>query len=51
GVAAAGEAPRLERQALHARRIELEHPGSGERVAYEAPLPSDLTAVLRHLRG
>jgi 23S rRNA pseudouridine1911/1915/1917 synthase len=31
---------------LHARRVELNHPGSGMSVAYEAPLPDDLTRVL-----
>jgi 23S rRNA pseudouridine1911/1915/1917 synthase len=35
---------RLPRQALHAWRLELPHPRSGERVALEAPLPADLAA-------
>ncbi|MCF8721318.1 RluA family pseudouridine synthase [Nitrospina gracilis] len=38
--------PRLERQALHAYRLEVTHPESGERVQWEAPLPEDLTRVL-----
>ena len=34
---------------LHARRVELEHPGTGEAVSYEAPLPADLRVVLDRL--
>ncbi|MEM6708234.1 MAG: RluA family pseudouridine synthase [Pseudomonadota bacterium] len=30
------------RQALHARRLRLDHPVSGEALAFDAPLPSDL---------
>jgi len=33
---------RLPRQALHAFRLELPHPRTGERLALEAPLPPDL---------
>jgi 23S rRNA pseudouridine1911/1915/1917 synthase len=33
---------RLPRQALHAWRLDLPHPRSGDRVALEAPLPPDL---------
>jgi 23S rRNA pseudouridine1911/1915/1917 synthase len=33
---------RLDRQALHAWKLELPHPRSGERVAFEAPLETDL---------
>ncbi len=35
---------RLERQALHAARLELPHPRTGEAVRLEAPLPPDLAA-------
>jgi 23S rRNA pseudouridine1911/1915/1917 synthase len=35
---------RLPRQALHAWRLELPHPRSGERIALETPLPPDLAA-------
>ncbi len=35
---------RLERQALHAWRLELPHPRTGERVRLETPLPPDLAA-------
>ena len=38
------------RQALHARRIELVHPGSGETVEFSAPLPADLERLLVDLR-
>jgi 23S rRNA pseudouridine1911/1915/1917 synthase len=33
---------RIARQALHAWRLELPHPRTGERAAFEAPLPPDL---------
>lgn len=36
---------------LHAVRLELEHPVSGEPVAVESPLPADLAASLQRLRG
>jgi 23S rRNA pseudouridine1911/1915/1917 synthase len=35
----------LERPALHAARLGFTHPGSGERLAFEAPLPVDLAAL------
>ena len=38
------------RQALHAARLELVHPGSGETVHFEAPVPEDLAALLAVLR-
>ena len=41
----------LERQALHARRIKLAHPATGEPLEFEAPLPADMTAVLEELRS
>ena len=40
----------LKRQALHAQRLELSHPGSGERRAWVSPLPADLACVLASLR-
>ena len=40
----------LSRQALHARRIKLAHPASGQTIEFIAPLPADLTAVLDELR-
>jgi len=38
------------RQALHARRLTLQHPLTGELLAWEAPLPEDLDGLLRLLR-
>jgi 23S rRNA pseudouridine1911/1915/1917 synthase len=40
----------LERPALHAARLAFTHPVSGVRLAFEAPLPADLLAVLERLR-
>ena len=40
----------LGRQALHARRLEFEHPATGERLEITAPLPSDIEATLTELR-
>jgi 23S rRNA pseudouridine1911/1915/1917 synthase len=40
----------LERQMLHAAKIAFEHPRSGERVTFEAPLPADFAGVIAQLR-
>ena len=40
----------FKRQALHARRLTLKHPESGEIVSWEAPRPQDLEDLLRLLR-
>ena len=40
----------LERQFLHAHRLAFEHPLSGERLAFESPLPADLAAALEAAR-
>ncbi len=46
----AAEDPRgLRRLFLHAHRIEFDHPRSGERISFEAPLPPELRAVLEQL--
>lgn len=37
---------RFHRQALHARSLALQHPGSGQALAWEAPLPEDLRQLL-----
>jgi len=45
--------PRLDsfpRQALHAWRLALEHPLTGEEMAWETPLPQDFTDLLQALR-
>ena len=41
----------LKRQALHAYRLELEHPASGEGLAWTSPLPPDLDRALALLRA
>lgn len=43
-------APLLDRQALHASRLEIEHPKTGERMIFEAPLPADMQRVLDALQ-
>ena len=51
----AGEALRtalrnFRRQALHAQRLALLHPGSGEAVSWEAPVPPDMGELIGILR-
>ncbi|WP_111498173.1 23S rRNA pseudouridine(1911/1915/1917) synthase RluD [Marinobacter bohaiensis] len=41
----------FQRQALHARRLTLMHPASGEEMTWEAPLPEDMTALVEALRA
>ena len=38
--------PRLERHFLHAARLDFDHPVTGERVAFESPLPDDLQSLI-----
>jgi 23S rRNA pseudouridine1911/1915/1917 synthase len=38
------------RQALHAARLALDHPRTGERLSFEAPLPADFRRALEVLR-
>jgi 23S rRNA pseudouridine1911/1915/1917 synthase len=40
----------LARQALHARRIRLVHPATGESVEFTAPIPADIERTLAELR-
>ncbi|MEM9051002.1 MAG: RluA family pseudouridine synthase [Bacteroidota bacterium] len=40
----------LPRQALHARKLELTHPFTGERMNFESELPEDFTTVLDRWR-
>jgi 23S rRNA pseudouridine1911/1915/1917 synthase len=47
-VAAAAAA--LRRQALHASTLSFAHPVTGERLAFESPLPADFAAALAALR-
>lgn len=44
------EALAVPRQMLHAQRLTLSHPLSGERMTFEAPVPADLLTVLERLR-
>jgi 23S rRNA pseudouridine1911/1915/1917 synthase len=39
------------RQALHASRLAFDHPRTGRRISFEAPLPADFRAALAVLRG
>jgi 23S rRNA pseudouridine1911/1915/1917 synthase len=39
------------RQALHALRLSFRHPLDGRKLAFEAPLPADLQALLKRLRS
>jgi 23S rRNA pseudouridine1911/1915/1917 synthase len=41
----------LSRQALHAARIKIAHPETGQPIEFTAPLPADLQTVLDALRG
>lgn len=44
------DAPEPRRQCLHARRLVLTHPETQQRLAFEAPLPADMRALLAWLR-
>ncbi|WP_018228725.1 23S rRNA pseudouridine(1911/1915/1917) synthase RluD [Methyloversatilis universalis] len=44
-------AERFSRQALHAWRLGLVHPRSGEEVGWEVPLPADMVTLLDSLRA
>jgi 23S rRNA pseudouridine1911/1915/1917 synthase len=44
------DTPLLERQALHARSLAIDHPTSGQRMTFEAALPADMTGLLEALR-
>jgi 23S rRNA-/tRNA-specific pseudouridylate synthase len=43
-------APVLRRQALHAAGLQFAHPASGERCAFESPMPADMRGALEALR-
>jgi 23S rRNA pseudouridine1911/1915/1917 synthase len=45
-----GDHPLLDRQALHAARLTLRHPASGNLVTFAAPLPEDIQRSLAALR-
>jgi 23S rRNA pseudouridine1911/1915/1917 synthase len=42
---------RMSRQALHAHRLAFDHPRTGGRVQFEAPLPQDIQEALEWLRS
>jgi 23S rRNA pseudouridine1911/1915/1917 synthase len=46
----AAAAAALGRQALHAALLAFDHPATGERMSFEAPLPADFAAALAALR-
>jgi len=41
---------KVKRQMLHARKLALEHPATGERLDLSAPLPEDMSDLLEFLR-
>lgn len=41
---------RAKRQMLHAFKLDLEHPVTGERMAFEAPIPRDMLHILKLFR-
>jgi 23S rRNA pseudouridine1911/1915/1917 synthase len=49
-VGAANDEPLLDRQALHAHRLSIVHPITGERMQFEAALPNDIQRTLVALR-
>jgi 23S rRNA pseudouridine1911/1915/1917 synthase len=40
----------FQRQALHARKLTLEHPKTGETLSWEVPMPEDMVVLLAALR-
>ncbi len=44
-------APKLERPALHARQLCVDHPVTGERMTFEAEIPADMARLLDFLRS
>jgi RluA family pseudouridine synthase len=44
------ERPLLGRLGLHARRLKIQHPDSGETLSLQAPYPKDFDLTLRYLR-
>jgi 23S rRNA pseudouridine1911/1915/1917 synthase len=45
----ADDTPLMERQALHARRLRMTHPATGEPLEFESPLPADFLRLLAAL--
>lgn len=44
------ERPLMERTSLHAARLRIDHPATGERMEFVAEMPKDFAAVLNQLR-
>jgi len=44
------ERPLMERTSLHAARLRIDHPATGERMEFMAEMPKDFAAVLNQLR-
>ncbi len=44
------EEPLIDRQALHARRLTIYHPGLEKQVTFEAPIPEDMGRLIEALR-
>jgi 23S rRNA pseudouridine1911/1915/1917 synthase len=49
-VGAVNDKPLLDRQALHAHRLSIVHPITGERLQFEAAIPADIERTLEALR-
>lgn len=47
---AAPEEPLMARCALHAWKLQITHPATGQRMTFEAPLPDDMQRLLENLR-
>jgi len=41
----------IRRQMLHARRLEIFHPDTGNRLGFEAPVPEDMAGLIEKLRS
>ncbi len=50
GKNAEAERPLMERTSLHATRLRIDHPATGERMEFKAELPKDFAALLNQLR-
>ena len=51
GAAAREALATLDRPALHAARLAFDHPGTGERLVFESPVPADIRGVVERLRS
>jgi len=51
GARRSADVPQFHRQALHAARLGLVHPATGKPMAWNAPPPADLAALIDALRA